>query len=57
LSARDAKQADLAHASRVALLGELAASLSARVEAPLAAILSNAQAGLRFLNQDPANVS
>lgn len=45
-------QAELAHASRVSLLGELSASLAHELKQPLAAILSNAQAGLRFLNDD-----
>jgi len=51
------QHAELAHASRVALLGELATSLAHELKQPLAAILSNAQAGLRFLNHDPANLS
>ena len=50
-------QAELAHASRVALLGELSASLAHELKQPLAAILSNAQAALRFLNDDPADVN
>jgi signal transduction histidine kinase/ligand-binding sensor domain-containing protein len=48
------QQAELAHASRVALLGELSASLAHELKQPLAAILSNAQAALRFLKEDPA---
>lgn len=45
----------LAHVTRVSTLGELSASLAHELNQPLAAILSNAQAGLRFLdrgNQD-----
>jgi signal transduction histidine kinase/ligand-binding sensor domain-containing protein len=46
-------EAELAHASRVSLLGELSASLSHELKQPLAAILTNAQAALRFLEADP----
>ena len=50
------QQAELAHASRVSLLGELSASLAHELNQPLAAILSNAQAALRFLDHDPADM-
>jgi PAS domain S-box-containing protein len=43
---------ELAHISRVATLGELTASLAHEIHQPLAAIMSNAQAALRFLAQD-----
>jgi PAS domain S-box-containing protein len=43
---------ELAHVSRVATLGELTASLAHELHQPLAAIMSNAQAALRFLAQD-----
>ncbi|OAI57414.1 hypothetical protein AYO49_02040 [Verrucomicrobiaceae bacterium SCGC AG-212-N21] len=49
-------EAELAHASRVSLLGELSASISHELKQPLAAILSNAQAALRFLSNDPADL-
>lgn len=49
-------QAQLSHVGRVALLGELSASLAHELKQPLAAILSNAQAGLRFLKNDPSDV-
>ena len=42
----------LAHVSRVATLGELTASLAHELHQPLAAIMSNAQAALRFLAQE-----
>jgi PAS domain S-box-containing protein len=42
-------QAELAHAARVMTMGELAASLAHELNQPLTAILSNAQAALRFL--------
>ncbi len=41
----------LAHVARVFILGELSASLAHELNQPLTAILSNAQAGLRFLDQ------
>ncbi|HSI11252.1 MAG TPA: two-component regulator propeller domain-containing protein, partial [Chthoniobacter sp.] len=49
-------QAELAHAGRVALLGEMSASIAHELKQPLAAILSNAQAGLRFLQDDATEV-
>lgn len=42
-------QNELAHATRMSMLGELAASLAHELNQPLAAILSNAQAARRFL--------
>ena len=42
-------QAELAHASRVAMLGELTASIAHEVNQPLAAIATNGAAGLRWL--------
>jgi PAS domain S-box-containing protein len=47
---------ELAHLSRVTLLTELSGSLSHELNQPLAAILSNAQAALRFLGQDDPNL-
>jgi len=47
-------RAALAHASRVSTVAELATSLAHELNQPLAAILSNAQAGRRFLGgKDP----
>jgi len=43
---------ELAHFSRVTLLGQLSGSLAHELNQPLAAILSNAQAALRFLAND-----
>ena len=43
---------ELTHVTRVATLGELAASLAHEINQPLTAILSNAQAAQRFLNRD-----
>lgn len=42
-------QNELAHATRMSVLGELAASMAHELNQPLAAILSNAQAARRFL--------
>ena len=43
---------ELAHLSRLTMLGELSGTLAHELNQPLAAILSNAQAALRFLAQD-----
>ena len=47
---------DLSHIGRVSALGELAASLAHELNQPLTAILSNAQAALRLLVADTANL-
>ncbi|MFC3712307.1 PAS domain-containing protein [Sphingoaurantiacus capsulatus] len=44
-------QADLAHAARVATLGELTASIAHEVNQPLAAVAANGNAALRWLNR------
>jgi signal transduction histidine kinase len=44
-------EAEFAHAARVSMLGELAASIAHEVNQPLAAIATNASAGLRWLNR------
>jgi two-component system sensor kinase FixL len=43
---------ELAHVSRVATLGELTASIAHEVNQPLAAIVANGEAGLRWLKRD-----
>lgn len=48
---RDA-QADLAHASRLTSLGELAASIAHEVNQPVAGVLANGQAALRWLHRE-----
>ncbi|WP_397448098.1 nitrogen regulation protein NR(II) [Pseudomonas sp. NA-150] len=45
-------QVELAHITRVTTLGELAASIAHEVNQPLAAVTTNAEAGLRWLNRD-----
>ncbi|MBP6595923.1 MAG: PAS domain S-box protein [Arenimonas sp.] len=47
---------ELAHLSRVALLAELSGSLAHELNQPLTAILSNAQAGARFLARNPPDL-
>jgi PAS domain S-box-containing protein len=47
-----AAQAELAHASRVATIGELTASIAHEVNQPLAAIVTSGEAGLRWLRRD-----
>ena len=49
-------QADLAHVSRLTTMGELAASIAHEVNQPLAAVVTNANAGLRWLKHDPPNL-
>ena len=48
---------ELAHAGRVATAGELASSLAHEVNQPLAAIVTNAQAGQRYLAREPISRS
>ena len=50
------QRAELAHLSRVTMLGELSGSLAHELNQPLAAILSNAQAALRFLAEGPGDI-
>jgi C4-dicarboxylate-specific signal transduction histidine kinase len=47
-----AAQTALAHASRVATLGEISATIAHEVNQPLAAIVANGQACLRFLGRE-----
>ncbi|MEA2659933.1 MAG: hypothetical protein QOF64_2539, partial [Candidatus Binatota bacterium] len=49
-------QAELAHVARVATLGELAASIAHEVNQPLAAIVTNGSACLRWLVGDSPNL-
>ena len=55
---RDLRQAreELSHLTRVAILGELSGSLAHELNQPLTAILSNAQAALRFLKSGTVNL-
>jgi C4-dicarboxylate-specific signal transduction histidine kinase len=47
---------ELAHISRISMLGELSASMAHELNQPLTAILSNSQAGSRFLAEPSPNV-
>lgn len=46
-----AAQAELAHAARVATLGEISASIAHEVNQPLMAVVTNGEAALRWLNR------
>lgn len=47
-----AQRSELSHLLRAATIGDLTAALAHQLNQPLSAILSNAQAGLRFLQTD-----
>ena len=49
-------QAELAHASRVATIGQLMASIAHEIRQPITATINNAQAGLNFLNAEPPDL-
>jgi PAS domain S-box-containing protein len=49
-------QAELAHAGRVATMGQLAASIAHEVNQPIAATVTNANAALRWLGAQPPNI-
>ena len=51
-----AAQAELAHAARVATLGELTASIAHEVNQPLMAVVTNGEAARRWLRRDPPNI-
>ncbi|MDX2236187.1 MAG: ATP-binding protein [Hyphomonadaceae bacterium] len=50
-------QAEFAHAARVSMLGELTASIAHEVNQPLAAIATNASAGLRWLDRAEPDIA
>jgi C4-dicarboxylate-specific signal transduction histidine kinase len=49
-------QAELAHVNRVTAMGQLAASITHEVNQPLAGMITNAGAGLRWLDHQPPDV-
>ena len=49
-------QAELAHITRVTTLGELTASIAHEVNQPIAAVATNAAAGLSWLEAEPPNL-
>jgi PAS domain S-box-containing protein len=52
--AEEERQA-LAHANRIATMGQLTASIAHEVNQPIAAVVTNAQAALRWLNMQPSD--
>jgi PAS domain S-box-containing protein len=50
-------QADFAHTARISMLGELTASIAHEVNQPLAAVTTNAETGLRWLDRPEPNVA
>ena len=53
---RATMQAELARVARITTMGEMAASIAHEINQPLAAIVNNANASLRWLGRDPPNV-
>ena len=51
------QRAELAHLSRVALLGELSAAFAHELNQPLAAIMANARAGQRLMGRKPPDIT
>ena len=51
-----ALQAEVRHVARLTTMGELAASIAHEIRQPLAAVVNNANAGLRWLNNQPPNL-
>jgi PAS domain S-box-containing protein len=49
-------QMELAHANRVATMGQLSASIAHEVKQPIAATVTNAQAGQRWLDRQPPDL-
>ena len=56
LSERKRAEAELAHANRVATMGQLSASIAHEVNQPLAALLTNAETAVRWLARRPPNL-
>lgn len=55
VEAQEAQKA-LAHANRVATVGQLSSSIAHEVSQPIGAVLANAHAGLRWLAAEPSNL-
>jgi PAS domain S-box-containing protein len=49
-------QMEMAHANRVATMGQLTASIAHEVNQPIAAMVTNAEAARRWLNHQPPNL-
>jgi PAS domain S-box-containing protein len=56
LTERKRAEAELAHANRVATMGQLTASISHEVNQPIAALLTNAETAVRWLARQPPNL-
>jgi PAS domain S-box-containing protein len=56
LTDRKRAEAELAHANRVATMGQLSASIAHEVNQPIAAALLNAQTAVRWLARQPPNL-
>jgi signal transduction histidine kinase len=54
---RENLQSELAHAARITMLGEMTASIGHEVNQPLGAIVTNAEAGLRWLNREEPDLA
>lgn len=50
-------QSELARASRLSTMGELAVSIAHEINQPLGAVLVNASAGLNFIKHEPPNIA
>jgi C4-dicarboxylate-specific signal transduction histidine kinase len=50
-------QTELAHANRVATMGQLTASIAHEIKQPIAATRTNAAAALQFLDKSPPDVA
>jgi PAS domain S-box-containing protein len=55
LTDRQRAEAELAHANRVATMGQLTASIAHEVNQPIAALLMNAENAMRWLADQPSN--
>jgi PAS domain S-box-containing protein len=56
LTERKQSEAELAHANRVATMGQLTASIAHEVNQPIAALLTNAETAVRWLARQPPNL-
>ncbi|MBV8453051.1 MAG: MASE4 domain-containing protein, partial [Deltaproteobacteria bacterium] len=56
LTERKRAEAELAHANRVATMGQLTASIAHEVIQPIAAVLTNAETAVRWLARQPPNL-
>ena len=56
LTERKRAEAELAHANRVATMGQLSASIAHEVNQPIAAPLMNAETAVRWLARQPPNL-